>query len=209
MRDRYGGDDDRYGRFLVEASEIVDEEVQRLRALVREFSEFARLPEPKPEEGDFGVLLDELARLYGADRVVVHRPPPDRPGLTGRFDAEEMKRVLINLIDNGLAACATAGRPESVEIRAAVEENGGLRIDVADGGAGIAPDVIDRIFEPDFTTKREGMGLGLAIVDGIVSAHGGTIDVRSERGVGSNFIIRLPATGRRPANHGETERGRP
>ncbi|MBN1824649.1 MAG: HAMP domain-containing protein [Candidatus Eisenbacteria bacterium] len=188
IRDRYPGDgDDEYRRFLEEATEIVDEEVQALRRLVREFHDFARLPEPKPRRGDLIALLEELSRLYGPERVGLDAP---RGSVAARFDPEELRRALINLIDNGLAACRAAGRPERVRLRA--ESADGIRIAVIDGGCGIPDADRERVFEPDFTTKSGGMGLGLPIVEGIITAHGGTIGIRSEPGRGTTFTIQLP-----------------
>ena len=191
IRDRFTGTDEEYRRFLGEAVEIVDEEIQALRKLVREFSEFARLPEPKPVPDDLTSTLDELARLYGEEALRVHHPAD---GVIGRIDTDEIRRVLINLIDNGLAACRAAGRAECVEIRAASDE-GRIRIDVTDNGCGIGAESLERIFEPNYSTKSGGMGLGLPIVEGIVNAHGGSIDVRSEQGKGTVFRILLPAEG--------------
>jgi len=194
--DRYGGDDEEYRRLLGECVEIVNEEVGSLRALVREFSEFARLPEPKPEEGDLAPLVGEVARLYGPDKVDVRGPSE---GIRARFDGEEIRRALINLVENGLAACRAAAREEKVRIgleRVADQ----VRIEVADEGTGIPEEHRRRIFEPHFTTKREGMGLGLAIVEGIVTAHGGTIAVESDIGKGTVFRISLPVEGPRGKN---------
>jgi nitrogen fixation/metabolism regulation signal transduction histidine kinase len=181
--------DDEYGRLLSECVEIVDEEVASLRRLVKEFSGFARLPEPRPEPGDLAELLDELGKLYG-ERFAWAGPRP----LPARFDADELKRALINLVDNGLAACAEAGRPELVRVDAGPAADG-LLVRVADEGAGIPEANRERIFEPDFSTKSEGMGLGLAIVEGIVRGHGGSIGVESAPGAGTTFTIRLPAEG--------------
>jgi signal transduction histidine kinase len=80
----------------------------------------------------------------------------------------------------------------------------GIVLAVHDEGAGIAPEDQARIFEPEFSTKKEGMGLGLAIVEGIVAGHGGTIEVRSEPGAGTTFTLRLPAGGPEPATAEET-----
>ena len=175
-----------YASLLGECVEIVDEEVAALRTLVREFSEFARLPEPRPVDGDAATLLDDLARLYG-DRLAV---APERRPLPARFDPAELRRALINLVDNGLSACAAAARPEHVDL-AAREDGAGLVLAVRDEGAGIAPESLGRVFEPGFTTKG-GMGLGLAIVEGIVRGHGGTIAAESTPGRGTTFTIRLP-----------------
>ncbi|NNE10346.1 MAG: HAMP domain-containing protein, partial [Gemmatimonadetes bacterium] len=186
LRDRYPGSDDRYGALLSDCGEIVDEEVASLRRLVREFSEFARLPEPVRKPGDPADLLHELGKLYG-ERVTVAA----REGRVVWFDREEMKRALINLVDNGLAACESAGREPVVNLNA-TEEGGMLVIAVEDHGTGLSDDKRAKIFEPHFTTKTDGMGLGLPIVQGIVYGHGGTIEVESEEGVGTTFRLLLP-----------------
>ncbi|MFH1681629.1 MAG: ATP-binding protein, partial [Candidatus Eisenbacteria bacterium] len=191
MRDRFRGDDREYGGLLREAGAIVDEEIENLRALVREFSEFARLPEPKPREADLMETLGEIVRLYGEEKAAVEAPGGP---VVLRFDPEEIRRALINLADNAHAACRAAGRPEKVLFRVA-PGRGVVRIEVIDEGCGIPPENVERIFEPDFTTKKGGMGLGLAIVEGIVSAHRGAIDVRSETGRGTTFTVALPLLG--------------
>jgi signal transduction histidine kinase len=165
---------------------------------VKEFSEFARLPVPVPEWGDLGATITEIARLYGSERMSW-----DVDGkIRARFDESELRRALINLVDNGLAACLAAGRGEMVELGARLEGEWAV-VRVSDRGAGIAPENLARIFEPNFTTKSGGMGLGLAIVDGIVRGHGGTIDVKSEIDRGTTFRIRLPVAGPKSSSEGE------
>jgi nitrogen fixation/metabolism regulation signal transduction histidine kinase len=183
--------DPAYRALLDECAGIVDEEVESLRRLVKEFSEFARMPRPEPEPADAGALLDDLVRLYGDERAARAGGGP----VPARFDPREMKRALINLVDNGLAACRAANRPERVDLACAAEA-GGVRIAVTDRGTGIAEADRARIFEPNFSTKTEGMGLGLALVEGIVRGHGGTIAVESAPGEGTTFTIRLPEVGR-------------
>jgi nitrogen fixation/metabolism regulation signal transduction histidine kinase len=190
--------DDRYRALLEECVEIVNEEVAALRRLVKEFSEFARLPVPVPEWGDLGATITEIARLYGSERMSW-----DVDGkIRTRFDESELRRALINLVDNGLAACLSAGRAEMVELGARLEGEWAV-VRVSDRGTGIAPENLARIFEPNFTTKSGGMGLGLAIVDGIVRGHGGTIDVKSEIDRGTTFRIRLPVAGPKSSSEGE------
>ncbi|MCP4571340.1 MAG: HAMP domain-containing protein [bacterium] len=190
VRDGYKGDDENYRALVDECAEIVGEEIETLRTLVREFGDFARLPKPEPRPGDLSELLRDVAHLYGPERLVL--AGADTP-LAGWFDAAALRRALINLVDNGLAACREAGREESVELRlATVDPGASLR--VVDRGAGIPTENMDRIFEPDFTTKGGGMGLGLAVVEGIVRGHGGTVVVTSEPGRGTTFTMDLPLT---------------
>ena len=186
-RDSYRGDDAGHRAMLAECAEIVGEEVESLRRLVREFGEFAKLPRPELQEGDLGALARDLEHLYG-ERLQLEGG--DGP-LVGWFDAGALRRALINLIDNGLAACREAGGPEQVTLALAPADPG-ARLEVRDRGTGIPAENLERIFEPDFTTKGDGMGLGLAIVQGIVAGHGGALRVRSEPGLGTAFTIELP-----------------
>lgn len=202
IRDHYRGDDPAYRALVQECAAIVGEEVESLRRLVREFGDFARLPRPELQQGDLAELVRDLGQLYGPRLALVGGDAP----LGGWFDADALRRALVNLIDNGLAACRQAG----VEQRVALglePDAGGARITVRDEGVGIPSEHLDRIFEPDFTTKGGGMGLGLAIVQGIVAGHGGTLRVASAPGAGATFTIALPLTrvGAGPAaDHEET-----
>jgi nitrogen fixation/metabolism regulation signal transduction histidine kinase len=188
-RDSYPGDDPRYRDLLAECAEIVGEEVESLRRLVREFGEFARLPKPEPTKGDLTELMRDLNNLYGDHLVLAG----ESGSLVGWFDAGALRRALINLIDNGLAACRESGAPEQVTIGLEQAEPG-ARITVTDLGSGIPVENLDRIFEPDFTTKGDGMGLGLAIVQGIVVGHGGSLQVASSPPAGTIFTVSLPLT---------------
>lgn len=190
VRDAYRGDDAAYRALLDEAVDITGEEVEHLRRLVRAFGDFARLPKPEPREGDLVALLLDLEQLYGRERLEL-----DGIGapLVGWFDYDALRRALVNLVDNGLAACRQQREPERVAI-ALGHQGAGARLVVSDRGAGIAAENLPRIFEPDFTTKSDGMGLGLAIVENIVIGHGGVISVHSEPGRGTSFTIDLPLT---------------
>ncbi len=188
-RDNYRGDDEKYRALLEECAEIVGEEVDSLRRLVREFGEFARLPRPEPKQDDLVPLMDDLAQLYG-DTLALEC---ESENLAGWFDAGALRRALVNLIDNGLAACREAGSAEQVTLRLEKAEPG-ARIEVVDRGVGIPIENLERIFEPDFTTKGDGMGLGLAIVQGIAVGHGGSVRVTSAPGQGTTFTVSLPLT---------------
>ncbi|HPF70076.1 MAG TPA: ATP-binding protein [Candidatus Krumholzibacteria bacterium] len=189
VRDGYRGDDPAFRALVDECAEIVGEEVEQLRRLVRDFGEFARLPRPDLREGDLADVVRDLGQLYGARVAVAGTESAAR----GWFDAGAVRRALINLVDNGLAACRDADRSERVTLRLR-PVGAGAAVEVQDGGVGIPADRLERIFEPDFTTRGDGMGLGLAVVQGIAAGHGGTIRVASVPGEGSVFTLELPLT---------------
>ncbi len=188
-RQSYRGEDEAHARVLADCEEIVGEEVEGLRGLVRRFADFARQPQPEPRPVDLAELLRDLARLYGEERLGCDAPAG---GLPAVLDPDEIRRALINLVDNGLAACEEAGREPRVEL-AASREGDDLLVTVADRGAGIAPENLERIFEPDFTTREHGLGLGLPAVLAVVQGHGGSLEVDSRPGEGTTFTVRLPA----------------
>jgi nitrogen fixation/metabolism regulation signal transduction histidine kinase len=175
MRDAYPGDDPEYRRMLDDGAGIVEDEVRSLRALVREFSEFARLPQPQPRETAVRDLLDDLVALYGAEKIAV--TPALEEGLTAWCDPDEVHRVLINLVGNALHAQGEAGRGEPIEVGAHRGPAAFVSIEVRDRGPGVKPGDRSRVFAPDYSTKTQGMGLGLAIVEEIVRAHGGEIRI--------------------------------
>lgn len=186
-RSSYRGDDEAHAAVLAECETIVSEEVNALRGLVRSFSEFARPPQPECKPEDLGELFESLGRLYGERLTVRH----DAQMKAWSLDAAQLKRALINLIDNGLAACEQAATPPLVTI-ATHDLGQELKIEVIDLGGGIPAEDQGRVFEPDFTTRSQGMGLGLSIVAGIIEAHGGTIDFATTIGQGTTFTIALP-----------------
>lgn len=188
VRDGYPGEDPNYRAVLEEVAQIVGEEVDSLRRLVHEFGDFARLPKCHLEPVVIAPLLRDLEKLYSSENVRLEMR--DLPG-TVNVDAAALRRALVNLIDNGLAACREVGREPEVQIRAWGERKAWC-MDIQDQGVGISEDNLARLFEPDFTTKSGGMGLGLAIVENIVLGHGGSIDVDSTPGEGTTFQVRLP-----------------
>jgi len=179
--------DDPHARVLADCETIVTEEVDGLRDLVRSFSDFARMPVPEHADESIDALVEDLGRLYGEHLATSITPA----GLTWRLDAAQIRRALVNLIDNGLAATGRAGRTDPVRLDASAED-GMLTMTVTDCGDGIPTEHLDRVFEPDFTTGGGGMGLGLPITAGIVDGHGGRIDVESGP-EGARFTLDLPA----------------
>ena len=179
------------GGVLEECTGTIIGEVEGLRRLVDEFSRFARMPSLALKPIGIGRLLDGVVALYEETRPGVTLRADASPDLpVVEADADQLKRGLLNLIDNAVEAGAT----EVVVTIRRDEQGQGVRIVVADNGPGVPLDVRDRIFLPYFSTKTAGMGLGLPIVHQIVSDHGGRIWVEDNRPRGVRFVIDLPAS---------------
>jgi two-component system nitrogen regulation sensor histidine kinase NtrY len=171
--------------------EGIREEAESLGKMASTFSEFARLPDPEPAATDINALVRSVAELHASHAPEVRLDlAPDAPRAS--VDPRQLRRALDNLVENAVAAIGGDGiltlttRPPSGRWPHHVS------ILVSDTGPGIPPEIRDRIFEPYFTTRITGTGLGLALVDRIVTQNGGSIEVDSEPGRGSTFTLRLP-----------------
>ncbi|MGE5486214.1 MAG: two-component system sensor histidine kinase NtrB [bacterium] len=174
-----------------ELAGFIATEVDRANSLVTRFLEFAKPLELRRQVADLAETIDraiaDLERRSPPCEITVYRnySPDVRPFA---FDAELMERVFYNLILNAAQASPPGG---AVTVKTRVLD-GMAEVSIIDRGSGIdAPD-IENIFNPFFTTKKDGVGLGLAIVSKIVDLHDGTIKVESERGRGSVFRVFLP-----------------
>jgi two-component system NtrC family sensor kinase len=177
--------------------ERVSEQTARAGRIVSDLLSFSRRSKPQRAPADLGAivrgtvsLVSHKLRLSGVEAEL--RLDEGLPLLP--CDASQVQQVVLNLVMN--AAEATRGRGHGrVSVRTRRSDDGqAALLQVEDDGAGIAPENLDRIFDPFFTTKEEGrsLGLGLAVVYGIVEGHGGTIDVSSRPGQGATFTVRLP-----------------
>jgi len=189
MKDKYAGEDAEYRDVLAECASIINDEIESLRTLVREFSDFARMPRLNVETGNLNELITDVRKIYPADNIELHlqKSLPD-----SEFDPEKMRRVLINLIDNSMDSIKEKGAGK-ITLETFIESNT-IHLSCSDTGAGIPDDVQKKIFEPYFSTKKSGMGLGMAIVRRIIIEHGGDILLHSEVGRGAQFHIKLPLT---------------
>ncbi len=168
------------------AIEVLGAETERLDRLAKEFSEFGRLPEGPKSEVDLVDLLVDLGKSAVPPGVeVTVRANGERCTILGQYDP--LRRAFANLLRN--AAEAMGGRGP---IDVGVDRDGeGVVVTIADHGPGIPEDLRQRVFEPYFTTKRDGTGLGLALVRQTVETHHGTITVSETRGGGATFSIVL------------------
>ncbi|RMG14938.1 MAG: HAMP domain-containing protein [Deltaproteobacteria bacterium] len=192
LESRYDGTDPKFRALLDQVVEIVREEVETLRRLVSEFSEFARLPNVDPEPQDLGRWVEEFVRQKTnlPEGTALEVELPERP-LVVPFDRTLLRRVLVNLIENAVQASEGTGRHPRIRL-AVRQENGRALLKVEDWGPGIPTERLSRIFDPYFTTKETGTGLGLAICKKIVLQHGGELSASNRSEGGACFEIRLP-----------------
>jgi two-component system NtrC family sensor kinase len=174
--------------------QMVDGEAGRCGDIVRNLLAFSRQAGARLAEEDLAPILERCRMLLRhqaemLDVTLETQAAPDLPRVV--CDAAQVQQAILALAMNALEATPKQGR---VSIEAA-RDGAGAKLVVADTGAGIPKEHLDRIFEPFFTTKEagKGVGLGLAVVYGIVTRHHGRIDVRSEPGRGTTFTIHLPA----------------
>ncbi|HEX4494720.1 MAG TPA: ATP-binding protein [Thermoanaerobaculia bacterium] len=177
------------GQSIEEGVEIIVREVVTLQQMVDEFSRYARMPRPRPAPVDLPKLVSETLHLYRNLKPGVEVEGKVGDGLGAVWiDGEQIKRALINLLDNAVEATDAPGR---VTV-AAQPVDGHLEIQVADTGRGIPEDAKEKLFRPYFSTKGRGTGLGLAIVHRIVADHQGAIRVEDNVPSGSVFTVELP-----------------
>ncbi len=190
MLRKYQDQDPDLGPALDKAMRIVVREVSRLKSMVDEFARFARMPRPKPTAVDLRALLDEIIALYRNIKpgIEVDARVENELGARAEVDGEQLRHVLVNLLDNAVEATPAPGRIEVLAERS----NGSLRIRVADTGPGIPPEAREKLFLPYYSTKGRGSGLGLAIVHRIITDHHGTIRVDDNAPRGTVFTIELP-----------------
>jgi signal transduction histidine kinase len=170
-----------------EAIDVLVAESDRLEQLAREFTEFGRLPEGPPAPIDFAELLSELARSSVPPTMKVDMQlDPGIPILPGHYDP--MRRAFSNILRNASEAGGGVG---TIEIAITPYNGGGVRIEITDHGPGVPADIADRIFDPYFTGKAGGTGLGLALVKQTIEMHGGTIQLKETPGGGATFVVEL------------------
>jgi two-component system nitrogen regulation sensor histidine kinase NtrY len=197
LRKRYLNQFAQDGAIFDECTRTIINEVEELKNLVNEFSSFARMPEANPSPNDLNAIIREAMVLYEEGHKQIHfefNPDPHIPVFN--LDREQIKRVMVNLLDNAVAAIG-AVTDSGLEGQVAVESRldpmmNLVQIEVADNGCGVSLEVKPLLFEPYFSTKAHGTGLGLAIVNTIVSDHDGYIRVKDNPPRGTRFIIELP-----------------
>jgi signal transduction histidine kinase len=175
-----------------ETLEVIDRSVNHLAAIVTELSEFARPKELNRTETDLNKLLDDLMPMV-ADRLsdkamkIKRVYAPDLP--TAAFDPTELRKLFLNLIINAIDASEPGSE---VEVKTSINGKRLVTVAVTDHGSGMDPETRRRLFEPFYTTKQAGTGLGMAIAKKIAELHRGDLGVTSRPGEGTTVTVRLP-----------------
>jgi two-component system, NtrC family, nitrogen regulation sensor histidine kinase NtrY len=190
LRKRYAKLLDGNGAILDKCTSTIIQQVDELKNLVNEFSHFARLPAAQLTRNNLNEIVQEALFLFkeGHDDIQFQFRNGDIPPL--ELDREQIKRVVINLLNNAVAAVGNNG-----EIKIATSHDrsrGVVYLEIADNGCGVEPDVRARIFEPYFSTKKNGTGLGLTIVSQIIEDHRAYIRVRANEPQGTKFTVEFP-----------------
>ncbi len=185
----------------------ISREVDRLNGVAEHYLRFARLPRPALEGLDLnellGGLLDFLAPELAAAGVAVRRElAPDLPAVRG--DEAQLRGALLNLLRNAREAMPGGGNI-TVRTRPIGGRRSGVEVRIGDTGGGIPPGDLTRIFEPFYSTKERGTGLGLAFTQQVMEEHGGSIQCQSELGRGTSFTLRFSRPPARGGGGGERE----
>jgi two-component system nitrogen regulation sensor histidine kinase NtrY len=192
LKRKYGDQIHEDKPIFTECIETIIEQVDQIGGLVNEFSAFARLPRLKPEPCRLQEIAGEAVALYREAHPHISfevEEVSEIPRLD--LDRSQMKRVLLNLIDNAIAAIDGQG---TVAISLSYDgDPKRVCLAVSDTGTGIPQEDKGRLFEPYFSTKTTGMGLGLSIVSAIVEDHHGSVKVQDNHPTGTRFVVELPA----------------
>lgn len=180
---------------------LVRDEIHRLERILHDFLQFARPMPPNLRPVELVHCLEGVIRFLGtqAEGRTVTLTPPTEPGVRVRADDDQLHQVFLNLCLNALAAVGTGGRVQ-LTIERLTRGGNVTAVHVDDDGPGVPPEAMERLFEPFYTTRPNGSGLGLSLCEGIVSAHGGRIHVGKSPLGGARFSVELPALGPQQAH---------
>jgi hypothetical protein len=176
-----------------DSTKLIGREVGTLKTLVDEFTAFARFPASQPAPAQINSILEDALNVFAGrlNAISLRRDlSPDLPMV--QADPDQMKRVVVNLIDNAAEALEQSLRKEIWVRSMLAPDRDVVEITIEDSGPGITPEAKERLFLPYFSTKRSGTGLGLAIVNRIIAEHHGAIRVEENFPTGTKFVIELP-----------------
>jgi signal transduction histidine kinase len=188
LRQTYRDKVENFDEIFEEVSQMVIRQVDALGRIASEFSSFARMPNAKLERCSVNDILREAIGLFEQDRAVKFeaRLEPQLPPILA--DREELRRAFINIIRNGVQAMENQGRMDLTTVK----HEHDIEIRIRDSGSGIPDEIKGKLFQPNFSTKTDGMGLGLAIVKKTIEDLRGTIAIESVLHEGTTVVIHIP-----------------
>ena len=169
-------------------SETLIQQIDTMSAVASAFSNFASMPAQQNETLNVVAVVELAMDIFNEDYIVFQS---DSPEIISKIDRTQLIRIITNLATNAIQSIPENQENKAVLVRIQKEENNVL-ITVTDNGIGIQPEDVNRIFEPKFTTKNSGMGLGLGIIKNIIENYKGTITFETKYGEGTTFIVSLP-----------------
>ncbi len=178
-----------FEEIFAQCTDIVIEEVERLQRLVDEFNQFARMPPSERKSANLNQIVQNVANLYAESVTNIQvktNLDPKLPLLL--IDSEQIAQALGNLIKNAIEAMPNGG---TLNVSTQLVDAAKIRINIQDTGIGMSSETRAQVFEPYYTTKDTGTGLGMAIVQRIITDHDGEIFIESEEGIGTTVWIEL------------------
>jgi len=186
---RFDPKDPKINEKVREYSETLIQQIDVMSSIASAFSDFAKMPKQKKEKIEVIGVVKMALDIFNESYISYH---PKEEELFGNLDKTQLIRIVTNLITNATQAVDKEENPK-VEVRVSSLEDK-IVIEVEDNGKGIEEDVKHLIFEPKFTTKSSGMGLGLPMIKNIIEAYQGSISFASAEGIGTTFKVILPKT---------------
>jgi two-component system nitrogen regulation sensor histidine kinase NtrY len=190
MIKKWQSKDEDFDKVFNRSTKAIIKEVESLKNLVNDFSRFGKMPEIKKTPVRISAIIDEVIELYKDYKDVVIAMSSQGEEASVELDAEQFKRVMINLVGNAIQAMQNKGKVD-IRIEHDIRSNR-VSIDIADDGPGIRDEDKEKLFLPYFSTKKDGTGLGLAIASKVVTDHRGYIRIRDNSPRGTIFSIELP-----------------
>ncbi len=182
---------EKYLQIFEECYDSIITEVENLRNMVTEFSNFARMPKPRMTNSSINEIIETALNLYTnlPENISIKMDLADNLAQV-KIDNDQIRQVLHNIMGNAVDAMSEGGE---IRIKTYQDSDNTIAIEISDTGCGMSEEVLQKIFTPYFTTKEKGTGLGMSIVAQIVEEHGGEINIESKEGFGTKVTIKLKA----------------
>ncbi|GAB3948582.1 HAMP domain-containing sensor histidine kinase [Spirosoma harenae] len=192
-KDEAGGSVDPSRRVILRTFDSLLDQIDNLSDIATSFSEFAKMPMPKKEEFEITGVFNKTADLYADDKRITLRRETVAGPVMAMGDRQFMGRILTNLLINAIQSVPSDRKPV-IDLKL-YTNNDSVLVEVHDNGIGIPDAIRSKVFLPNFSTKKEGSGIGLAMAKRGVEHAGGTIWFETTEGVGTSFFVSLPLAG--------------